>query len=62
MLLILSPIVALILGLLMYVLASNPKLAEIGRVLFAVGALWLVYGVGAYAGPALTIGGSAHVR
>lgn len=34
------PILFALLGLLMYVLASSPKLAEIGRLTFAV-ALWL---------------------
>lgn len=34
----LAPLVTLI-GLVMYVLAGNPKLAEIGRILFAFGLL-----------------------
>ncbi len=61
MLILLSPALALILGLLMYVLSANPKLAEIGRILFAVGALWLVYSVGSVTSPALGIV-PAHVR
>jgi len=36
------PLVVLILGMLMYVLASNPKVQEMGRILFFVGAFWLV--------------------
>ncbi len=61
MLLLISPVLALIVGLLMYALCANPKLAEIGRILFAVGALWLVYSVGSVATPALGIA-PAHVR
>lgn len=38
MLIYLAPLVMLV-GLLMYALSANPKLAEIGRILFAFGLL-----------------------
>lgn len=39
------PSVFLVVGVLMYALASsNPKVAEIGRILFAAGALTFAYG------------------
>jgi hypothetical protein len=39
------PAVVLVVGALMYALAGNPKLAEIGRIAYFVGLLWLVYEV-----------------
>lgn len=33
------PAIVAVAGVLMYALASNPKLAEIGRIMFAVGLL-----------------------
>ncbi len=36
------PMIIALLGLLLYVLASNGKVAEIGRILFFVGMLWTV--------------------
>ena len=38
------PVIAAVVGLLLYVLASNPKVVEIGRLIFSAGilvALWL---------------------
>ncbi len=46
------PIVAMIVGALMYALSSNPKLAEIGRILFAAGAFALCF---ALAGKTLSL-------
>lgn len=43
MIITLVPLLVAIIGLLMYVLASNAKLVEIGRILLFVGLLWLVY-------------------
>ena len=37
------PVLVLIVGLLVWVLAARPKAAEAGRILFAVGALITVY-------------------
>ncbi len=40
------PLVVALVGLLIFVLTSlqsNPKLVEIGRLLFFIGMLWLVY-------------------
>lgn len=34
------PLLVAVAGVLLYALAANPKLAEIGRILFAVGAFW----------------------
>lgn len=42
MLIIIVPLLVAVLGALMYALAGNPKLAEIGRILFFCGAFWLV--------------------
>lgn len=39
----LVPFVVAVIGALIYAFASNAKLAEIGRILFSVGALWCVY-------------------
>ena len=47
MLLIVTPLVVCIVGLLMYVLASNPKVSELGRIMFAVGLLVVLLGLGA---------------
>lgn len=41
-------LVVCIVGLIMYALSSNPKIAELGRIMFGVGllvALWLATGV-----------------
>lgn len=38
----LIPLAVAMLGVLIYALASNPKSVEIGRILFFVGAFWLV--------------------
>lgn len=40
---ILYPLVIAILGLLVYLLAANPKASEIGRIMFFCGLFWLVY-------------------
>lgn len=37
------PLVVAIIGALVYALASNSKAAELGRITFFVGLLWLVY-------------------
>lgn len=37
------PLLVAIIGVLMYALCANAKLAEIGRILFFVGMLWLIY-------------------
>jgi hypothetical protein len=39
----LVPLVVALVGLVTYALSTNAKVAEIGRILFFVGALWLVY-------------------
>jgi hypothetical protein len=33
------PVIVMLVGMVVYALASNPKAAELGRILFAVGAL-----------------------
>lgn len=43
MLIAIWPLVILIAGLLIYVLASNAKVVEIGRLTFFVGIFWLTY-------------------
>lgn len=40
---VLVPLLVCIVGALMFALASNPKIAEMGKILFAVGAFWSVY-------------------
>lgn len=40
---VLVPLVVVVVGALAYALAGNPKLSEMGRLLFFVGILWLVY-------------------
>ena len=47
MLLIITPLLVCLVGLLMYVLASNPKVAELGRIMFAVGLFVCMLGLGA---------------
>jgi hypothetical protein len=37
------PLLVLIIGLLIYVLASHAKVVEMGRLTFFVGLFWLVY-------------------
>lgn len=39
---ILLPILAAIVGLVLYALAGNPKIAELGRITFMVGLFWTV--------------------
>jgi cytochrome c oxidase assembly factor CtaG len=43
------PLVVAVIGLIMYFIASNPKVQEIGRIMFWTGVLafWLGGGVGA---------------
>lgn len=48
----LIPVLMAIVGALMYALASNPKLAELGRLLFAAGCFALAF---AYAGHGVTL-------
>ena len=43
MLIAIWPLIVLILGILLYSLASNVKVAEMGRIAFFVGLLWTVY-------------------
>jgi len=43
---ILLPLLVCIVGLLMYALAANPKLVEIGRIMFWVGLLACLLGSG----------------
>lgn len=43
MLIALWPLVIAVIGVLVYALTSNPKLSEIGRIVFFVGLFWLVY-------------------
>jgi Na+/phosphate symporter len=50
MIVLLSPLVCAIIGLLMYALCVNPKLSEIGRIMFFVGMLWLIASVGSAIG------------
>lgn len=52
MLIALIPILFIIAGALMYALASNPKIAEIGRLLLASGLFALAF---AYAGKMVTL-------
>lgn len=40
---ILLPLLVAVAGALVYAFATNPKLVQIGLVLFQVGALWTVY-------------------
>ncbi|HZU83828.1 MAG TPA: hypothetical protein VE987_12965 [Polyangiaceae bacterium] len=40
------PLVVAVAGALLYALASNPKLARMGEILFFCGAFWLVYLLG----------------
>ena len=44
---IILPLLVAVIGLLMYVLASNPKVTEIGRILFWTGTLAFLLGGGA---------------
>lgn len=43
---ILIPVLVLIVGLLMYALSANPKLAEIGKIMFAAGLLVALFQLG----------------
>jgi Na+/phosphate symporter len=38
--------IVMIVGILMYALCTNPKLAEVGRIMFAVGLLVLLWNIG----------------
>jgi len=49
---ILLPLLVAIIGVLMYVLCSNPKLSEIGRIMFFAGLLAFLLG---YHGQAITV-------
>jgi hypothetical protein len=42
-----SPLVATVVGVLVYAFATNPKLVEFGRALMWVGLFWLVHEAGA---------------
>lgn len=37
------PLILTIVGLLVYALAGNPKVSEIGRITFQIGLFWTVY-------------------
>ena len=37
------PIITAIIGILLYFVATHPKVQEVGRVLFFIGMFWLVY-------------------
>jgi hypothetical protein len=39
----LVPLLVLVVGALVYALAANPKLQDMGRIAYFVGLLWLVY-------------------
>ena len=52
------PLLVAIIGLLLYILASNAKVSEIGRLMFACGLLALMF---ASARESIRIGGSAVV-
>jgi hypothetical protein len=39
----LVPLLVLVVGALVYALAANPKLQEMGRIAYFVGLLWLIY-------------------
>ena len=45
MILALVPALVAVVGALVYALSANPKAAELGRLAFAVGLLWAVYGL-----------------
>ena len=45
MLLATVPFAVLIVGLLLWALAANPIVKDVGRLMFAVGLLWSVYAV-----------------
>ena len=45
MITIILPFLIALIGLLMYAFSANPKLVEIGRILFFVGMLWVTYGL-----------------
>lgn len=48
----LIPVLMILVGALVYALASNPKLGELGRIVFAAGAFALAF---AYAGKLVTL-------
>ena len=39
------PVIVMVIGVLAYALSQNGKIAELGRIAFAVGLLWTVYAV-----------------
>ncbi len=47
------PLIVALVGVLMFALCANQKLARVGEILFFVGVLWLVYSL---AGKTLRIG------
>jgi hypothetical protein len=53
MLIAVIPFVVALLGLLMWVLSSHPKVQRAGEILFTVGVFWLVY---SFSGKTLKIG------
>ena len=59
MLIILIPLLVCVVGVLIYALSGNPKLVEIGRVMFFVGLLWTVDRV---AGAVVELGPSTSHR
>lgn len=48
-----APLLLAIVGLLLWALASNPKVAEAGKILFFCGVFWFVYGL---AGKTIRVG------
>jgi Na+/phosphate symporter len=53
MIAIIWPLFIAVIGLVMYLISTNPKVAELGKILFQVGALWTTY---ALLGASFTIG------
>jgi Na+/phosphate symporter len=43
LIIILIPLLIALVGLLMYAFSANPKLVEVGRILFFCGMFWVVY-------------------
>jgi hypothetical protein len=59
MITIIWPLLIAVAGALVYAFAANPKLAEIGRILFFCGVLWTVYML---TGSTFAIGAVGHDR
>lgn len=59
MLIAIWPLVIAVVGVLLWCLASNPKVSEIGKWMFVIGLLWLVYGL---AGKTLRLGALDEAR